>query len=468
MMRKRKPRVRSSAARISRTYVALLTIVMLSTALATVSAVGLHLVRNKREDATQLMTVLKKSFSDYKPDWDYWRDTAPINVHSTFVRVSVTKANGQKHFFYSHNAHHFLQYNWESLPILKNIQYQPARGIYYHTTDKVAYTGHLTVRYEVWLSLNNVIQLFKLILEVITLITIIGIAIGIWLTILLAKRLNQPLVDLTTASQNIKQVANPEQAESLPVPAEPQEVHNLAAQFNKLLAAQNRQLVRDHRFVSDASHELRTPLAAIRGHIELLQRHGKQHPEIIPASLATIDTESRKMQALIESLLQLSRMDQAQLTLQPFDLSALCKQVAATYQKQLPQQLIVKAPEQVTAMGDPETVEHILLALLANARKYAPENSTILLIVAAAGNTAKMEVRDHGAGISAADKPRIFDRFYRVDASRSKKIPGTGLGLAIVARLAALNHGQVAVHDNQPHGSVFTLELQRVRKNQLA
>lgn len=462
-MSKRKRQARSSAGRISRTYVALLVTIMLSTALATVGAVGLHLVRSKHNEADQLVTVLKKSFTDYRPDWNYWRDTAPINVHSTFVRVSVTNAKGKRTYFYSRNAQRFLRRNWNYLPLMRNIQYQPHRGIYYHTTDAVPYAHHYMVRYEVWLSLNNVTAMFKLILEVIFLITIIGIGIGIYFTVLLARRLNQPLVDLTAASQTITAGQKSAPVQQLPVPKEPREVSDLAVQFNKLLASLNRQLVRDHRFVADASHELRTPIAAIRGHIELLRRHGKDHPDIIPSSLATIDTESRKMQTLIESLLQLSRMDHAELKLQPFDLSALCQNVAATYQEQLQQKLTVKAPAKVMALGDPDTVERILLALLNNARKYSPQDSTISLVVTATSTAARMEVRDNGCGISDADKAHVFDRFYRVDKSRSQKIPGTGLGLAIAFGLADLNHGHVSVRDNQPRGSIFTLELQRVQ-----
>ncbi|WDF82962.1 HAMP domain-containing sensor histidine kinase [Lacticaseibacillus pabuli] len=451
----------SSAGRITQAYVTLLTVIMIVMALATMTVVGVHLVHNKREDATQMMTVLKKSFSNYKPDWDYWRDTAPINVHSTFVRVSVTHKSGDSVYFYSHNAKKFLRNNWNQWPLLKNIQYQPDHGLYYHISDRAEYQGPLSIRYEVWMSLNNVIQLFKIIMSVIIMVTIAGLFIGSWLIGLVAKRLNVPLVSLTEASKQVTRRNHAPYTDGLPVPEGPLEVHDLAVEFNKLLDSLNRQLERDHQFVSDASHELRTPLAAIRGHIELLQRHSLDHPEIVPTSLATISDESRKMQALIESLLQLSRMDQAELELSPFNLTELAATVAQRYQEQLHQNLVMTGDgNPIMAIGNPDSVEQILLALLANAGKYSPADSTITVNVRVSAGHAKVSVLDQGSGISDADKEKIFARFYRVDESRSKKIPGTGLGLAIVTRLAGLNNGTVTVRDNQPQGSIFTLSLE--------
>ncbi|WP_125571492.1 sensor histidine kinase [Lacticaseibacillus songhuajiangensis] len=451
---------RSSASRMARTYIGILVPLMLIVSMATVSVVGYHLERNKREDATQLLGVLQKSFSDYKPDWDYWRDTASINTHNTFVRV-VVRSKGKTRYYYSHRTKRFLNDQLSTWSLMRNIQYQPDQGIYYHATKSEVYEKNTHVRYEVWLSLNNMVELFKLILEVIVSISLLGILIGIWLITILARRLNQPLVDLTVASHRIAQKDSDTVRQALPVPTEPLEVHDLTIEFNRLLDSLNSQLTREHQFVSDASHELRTPLAAIRGHIELIQRHSEQHPEIVPQSLATISEESLKMQHLIESLLQLSRMDHAKLEAAPFDVSALCHAVAARYQEQLPQELLLIGVTNVWALGNEESVEQILIALLNNASKYSPADSTITVNVQTEGDKVFMTVSDEGMGISDVDKAKIFNRFYRVDSSRSKKIAGTGLGLAIVARLAALNDAEITVSDNHPRGSRFKLELWR-------
>ncbi|MCI1986282.1 MAG: HAMP domain-containing histidine kinase [Lactobacillus sp.] len=455
---RRKPEGVSNAARISRAYAVLLVILVAVIGFATVTVVGVHLVRTKREDANQLMTTLNKTFVGNKPDWDYWRDTANFNSHSNFVRVTVAYPGKKPQRFYSHNARRFLRDNWQTWALWAHIQYQDDQGIYYHRVQKIQRKG-ASVTYELWLSLNNMLELFKLILSVIIVIAIVGLLMGIWMIQILAKRLNQPLVQLTQAAHDIVEAEDTTYHETLPVPPNPQEVQTLSQEFNRLLRSLNAQVIRDHQFVSDASHELRTPLAAIRGHVGLIRRHAADHPEIVPDSLATIEQESLKMQRLIERLLALSRMDHAHLQADWFDLGQAVQRITATYQSQGEQPLVLEVPKQVLAYGNQDSIEQILVALLNNAQKYTPTAAAITVQVARVAGKASLSVSDHGVGVPDADKEKIFDRFYRVDASRSKKVGGTGLGLAIAKRLTALNHGELTVSDNQPQGSIFTLTL---------
>lgn len=447
----------SSAAQISRAYAWLLTILMLVIGASTIGVVGVHLVKNKQQDADQLMTTLHKSFADNKPDWDYWRETASINMHTTFVRVTVKPQNKPARRYYTRRTKAFLRDNWDTWPLLAHIQYQDDQGVYYHRVQRVHVEG-VTVTYELWLSLNNVMELFKLILSVIVGVSLLGLVVGIGVIHLLAKRLNQPLVDLTEAAAKIIEAEDTTYHETLPVPAGPHEVQALGTEFNRLLQSLNQQVIRDHQFVSDASHELRTPLAAIRGHVGLIRRHAAAHPEIVPDSLATIEASALSMQKLIERLLSLSRMDHAHLTGDWFDLSKLANKVAATYPQTQPVPLRVEAPAQLLAYGNRDSVEQVVVALINNAVKYGGDGP-ITLRVTGAAMQARLAVADQGAGVPDADKPKVFDRFYRVDASREKHIGGTGLGLAIAKRLIDLNHGTLEVSDNQPHGAVFTITL---------
>ena len=106
-----------------------------------------------------------------------------------------------------------------------------------------------------------------------------------------------------------------------------------------------------------------------------------------------------------------------------------------------------------------EAIEHTLLALLSNARKYAPANSVVTIQITRGGQRALLSVADLGPGIPDAEKRKIFDRFYRVDESRSKAIKGTGLGLAIAKQLTTLSGGELSVVDNVPQGSRFMVHL---------
>ena len=169
------------------------------------------------------------------------------------------------------------------------------------------------------------------------------------------------------------------------------------------------------------------------------------------------------MQHLIENLLHLSRADRADVSLQPLNLSELTQAVVAHYQPLVSQPVTFASPETpVMVLADTDMLHQILTALLDNAHKYSPADQPITVTVAQTEDAVTLTVADQGDGIPAAEREHIFERFYRVDASRSTKIEGSGLGLSIVSRLVQLNEGHIAVTDNDPHGARFTVTLQPV------
>ncbi|ANK63815.1 two-component sensor histidine kinase [Loigolactobacillus backii] len=465
MLMKKKKNSNTNAAQITKSYAIILILITLLMSSSIITIVGYRLVSNKRKDAESLMIVLKRSLVDNKPDWILWRSESTLDTSNTFVKVKVNIPNQAQKEFYSPHTKAFLNEKFHSWPLLKNIQYRSEQGVYYHTVDYDR-SGHNTneqpkIKYEIWLSLNNVVHLFEEILETISLIVAFSFLIGLWFISRLAQRLNKPLVDLKTATHKINNTENITYHESLPIFDNPQEVHDLSIEFNRLLGTLNKQVLHEHQFVSDASHELRTPLAGIRGHISLIHRHGEKHPDIVPTSLAYIDSESLRMQRLIENLLQLSRMDHAKLELKHFNLSSLLSKICKNYRQQITQHLILKDTNNIIVYANQDSVEQIITALLDNAHKYSPAKSTISIEVTDRFNDIQVKVNDEGAGIKGQDKWHIFDRFYRADQSRSQKINGSGLGLAITAQLVELNHGEIKVQDNVPHGSCFVVTLKK-------
>lgn len=167
------------------------------------------------------------------------------------------------------------------------------------------------------------------------------------------------------------------------------------------------------------------------------------------------------MQHLLESLLQLSRMDNAELDTQTFDLGAVARDVCATYQSGISQSLVLAATEPVMLTANQDSIQQIMVSLLSNAHKYSPRQSTITVKVTQTAQQVAFEVADQGNGVKDEEKQLIFNRFFRSDKSRSQKIEGTGLGLAIVTRLTELNHGQIKVLDNYPQGSRFIVTFER-------
>ena len=448
----------SNAAQITRTFTVIILLIILLTGVSIAGVVGYRLTKNRMDDAQILITSLKRSFIDDAPDWQQWKMNSPINTKDTYVKVS-TKISHQKHqIFYSPNARKFLHAKEWQVPGFNNIRYRNGFGFFYRSG---AESRH--IYYETWTSLHDVIHIFRLILEDLLLVIIIGGILGYLITAWLARRLNRPLAALTNAAAQINHAENISYHEALPVPIEPTEVHDLGVEINQLLQSLNKQVLRDHQFVADASHELRTPLTAIRGHISLINRRGKEHPEVISRSLKFIDHESIRMQTLVENLLQLTRMDHTEATLSYQSVDKVIRETVTNYETSLPQ-TITMALTPTNAYFNSANLQQILLALLSNASKYSPESGTVQVTVAIQNDQPTITIADQGIGISDVDKSHVFERFYRVDQARSQAIPGTGLGLAIVARLAELNQAQISVSDNLPHGTIFTIHLARQLK----
>jgi len=217
-----------------------------------------------------------------------------------------------------------------------------------------------------------------------------------------------------------------------------------------------------HQFLRHLSHELKTPMSAIIGSVEILQKEGIQNKETFDEFMGILLKESYRMQNIIEDILELSRLEQPRVTLSPklinvdsivkdtvelFEPLAKDKHLSMFYQTKVSNELML----------DYTTVKTILNNLVSNAIKYS--NSGVISIKAFSDkDKLTLIVQDEGVGISKDDIPLIYERFFQVDRSRSKKM-GTGLGLSIVKRMVELNNGTISVESDQGIGSVFTVVL---------
>ena len=216
------------------------------------------------------------------------------------------------------------------------------------------------------------------------------------------------------------------------------------------------------QFFSDISHELKTPMSAIIGSVEILQKEGIQNKETFNEFMGILLKESYRMQNIIEDILELSRLEQPRVSLSPrlIDINSLVKDTVELFEplakdKQL--SLFYQTKVSKDLMLDYTTVKTILNNLVSNAIKYS-KSGVISIKVFSDEKILTIKVQDEGVGISKDNIPLIFDRFFQVDRSRSKKL-GTGLGLSIVKRMVELNNGTIEVESNPGIGSVFTVTL---------
>ena len=219
-----------------------------------------------------------------------------------------------------------------------------------------------------------------------------------------------------------------------------------------------------NRFIADASHELRTPLSALKTSTEVALREkkisGAEARKILEENLEDIGS----LELLSERLLHLAQYQKGERVL-AFEKIDLAKTIQSSYKKILPlaRKKNIKINIEVQdnyIEADRVSIEEIILILLDNAVKYTPDGGKVLVSSQIEGRNAVIKVIDSGPGIGPRDIPRIFDRFYRVDHSRSKiKISGFGLGLPIVKRVVELHHGTVSVSSKVGQGSTFIVRL---------
>ena len=247
------------------------------------------------------------------------------------------------------------------------------------------------------------------------------------------------------------------------------EVGRLSTSLNTMLSrieeafdARMRSEDKLRRFVADASHELRTPLTAIRGFAELHRQGAIPDGEKTNELIARIEKESMRMGYLVEDLLMLARLDQSrELVIADVNLSELVQEAVTSAQAAGPDHMITTSiASGVVTKGDADKIYQVVTNLLANARAHTPAGTAINVSVSKAGLDSLVTVADNGPGLSAADQARIFERFYRVDASRQRNSKdGSGLGLSIVDAVMRAHGGEVTVASELGKGAAFTLHF---------
>ena len=280
---------------------------------------------------------------------------------------------------------------------------------------------------------------------------------------------------LTAVESTAEAIASGDLSARLPDAKPDSEVGRLTSSLNRMLsrieesfAVQRRSEEKLRRFVADASHELRTPLTAIRGFAELHRQGAITGEEKTRELVGRIESESKRMSSLVEDLLTLARLDQARpIAHEAVDVKKLIEEAAQAVRASAPYaNITLDLPDEESfIIGDSLKVYQAILNLAANAATHTPEGTPITISLLAHEENVQIKVRDLGPGLTPEQQSKVFERFYRVDQSRTRTgAEGSGLGLSIVQAIMEAHQGAVEIESELGRGTTFTLTFP-IREN---
>ena len=289
-------------------------------------------------------------------------------------------------------------------------------------------------------------------------LALIVAGIGGWF---LAGRSLSPVVAM---ADRARQIGVENLSERLPVANPRDELGKLAETFNGLLARLESSLIQQRQFMADASHELRTPVTTARTASSVALQQPRRDEAEYRETLDIIEQEMTRLSRIVDDMFTLARADAGSYPVRhtPMYLDELCDEVirasrvvASTRHVSIADHTVRPAP----FTGDEDLIRRLIINVVDNAVRYAPSNSVVRVALDRAGDGYAISVSDDGPGIPAEVQPRIFERFYRVDAARTHADGGAGLGLALSRWIARVHGGDVALASSSSMGSTFVITL---------
>jgi heavy metal sensor kinase len=299
-------------------------------------------------------------------------------------------------------------------------------------------------------------QMVEVFVFTLPLAVLLASLVGYWV----ARRSLRPVAAM---AERARTITSESLGERLPNPNPNDELGQLAAVFNDTLHRLESSFAELKRFTADASHELRTPLTALRAVGEVALRQ-PENSAALRDTIGSMLEEAQRLNDLIESLLTLARMESGKVavSLEPVNFTALVAevrdslQVLATEKKQT---IGLLRDDSITETADRVLLRQALVNIIHNAIRYSPPQTWIAIRVARRDKQGVIEITDQGPGIAAEHHQKIFERFYRVDKSRSRIEGGHGLGLAIARWSVERQSGRIEVESEVGKGSLFRIVL---------
>ena len=318
--------------------------------------------------------------------------------------------------------------------------------------------GHLQVTNRMAKLVELKKQLRFLFLQLIIMEGIVAVGLAYFISRLISKPIEE--IHDIIASINEENI----ETKRLIVPKKNDEFAIVSQQFNELLDKISFYIAQQKHFVEDVSHELRTPVAIVEGHLKLLNRWGKDDPEVLEESLTASLSEIQRMKTLVQEMLDLSRAPQVreQYKDATTEVVATLEQIVTNFKVLYPDFTFIADIDTKKEIISPiyrNHFEQVIIILLDNAVKYSTNRKEIIVSLSPTTEAVEIGIQDFGMGLSEEDKKKVFSRFYRVDKARSRERGGNGLGLSIAKELVEGYNGKISVTSRLNQGSLFKVKL---------
>ena len=301
-------------------------------------------------------------------------------------------------------------------------------------------------------------QLQKLYIQLLIMEALVAIGLAYFISRLISKPIEQ--IHDIIASINEDNI----DSKRLIIPKKNDEFAVVSQQFNELLDKISFYISQQKHFVEDVSHELRTPVAIVEGHLKLLNRWGKDDPEVLEESLEASLAEIKRMKTLVQEMLDLSRAPQVREQYKDATAEVVdtLTQIVSNFKVLYPDFTFVFDIDSKADLLSPiyrNHFEQVIIILLDNAVKYSTNRKEIIVSLSTVADQVEIGIQDFGMGLSEEDKKKVFSRFYRVDKARSRERGGNGLGLSIAKELIEGYNGSIILTSHLDQGTVFKVKL---------
>jgi len=338
-----------------------------------------------------------------------------------------------------------------------NLEINKGKKTYFLRTVTISKYGYLNGYLQVVKDVTIEYSVLNRLLIFLSISSIGGGLVALLVGFFITKKSMKPVKEM---SKTARKISGSDLSKRLEVTNTNDELAELAETFNSMLDRLEKAFKKQEQFVSDASHELRTPISIIKGYINILDRWGKEDKEIKEEAVESIKSEIQSMNDLIESLLFLARGDLAEIepSYERFYFNNVVEEIIKENKildKDINYKYIEK--DRVEIYADKLLIKQLLRIFIENSRKYTGDGGNIVIESEEIENNIKITIKDDGKGISKKDIPHIFDRFYKIDKSRSDEKGSSGLGLSIAMKIVELHNGDIDVESEVGEGTKITI-----------